>query len=111
MNLKIHNINPLSTPWLKLHGCEIASPEAADFIIYEQLTDHVADEVNNIKNKYQTEKIVFILSGDINISDDKHIWFQSEESGYSHLFVITLVGYFIIRRRHPCLSNQTVSGR
>ena len=75
MSLKIHNINPMSTPWLRLHGCEITSPEDADFIIYEQLTDHVMPEVNSLKNRYPSEKLVFILSGDNNMTDDKHIWF------------------------------------
>ena len=46
MNLKIHSINPLSEPWLKLRGCELTSPEDAEYML-----KFVRQNKNKLHNK------------------------------------------------------------
>lgn len=76
MCLKIHNVSSMSEPWLRLNGCEITTPEAADFIVYEQRGDSgLKRTITQLKHKYPTNKLVFINVADMRLVDDKHIWF------------------------------------
>lgn len=75
MSLKIYSINSMSIPWIKDTGCALTQPSEADFIVYEQNGDQVEYTIDLLKRTFPKEKLVFILSGDIRVTDDEHIWF------------------------------------
>ena len=77
MKLNILPLKPISNPWLIREGCNIVNnPEEADFIIYENVGEPHR-EILHTKRLYPNSKLVFILSGDTNFSDDTCIWFAS----------------------------------
>lgn len=75
--MKLFSIKETSIPWILASECELVyNPDEADYIIYETAGDPV-HEVANIKNLYPRDKLVFILSGDLDVSDDESLWFAS----------------------------------
>jgi len=77
--MKLYPLERTSLSWIQGQGCQISqSPEDADFIIYESVGDDHG-KISMVKNKfsYCKEKLVFILSGDVNFSDDQSVWFAT----------------------------------
>lgn len=60
-------------------GCEcVTTPSEADYIVYESTGDP-SSEINNVRVMFKDygRRLVFILSGDRDYSDDIHTWFAS----------------------------------
>jgi hypothetical protein len=85
MTLKVLPLKTKNTPirntreWLENAECVIVdNPEIADFIIFEDHGDPIT-EIMSAKKRFEefAQKLVFILSGDADTSDDKSLWFCS----------------------------------
>jgi hypothetical protein len=77
--LKILPIENATQGWLTKESCTIVEcPHDADFIIFEKTGDPEL-EIRRLKQKFNKHlhKLVFILSGDIDFSDNTSIWFCS----------------------------------
>ena len=77
--LKLHPLKQHSIPWIEKYGCKCEpDPNKADFIIYEETGDplHEIIQIKKVYNKF-LNKLVFILSGDVDVSDDVCLWFCS----------------------------------
>lgn len=78
-SLKILPIENGTQSWLIKENCTIVKhPDDADFIIFEKTGDPEF-EIRILKQKFNKHlhKLVFILSGDIDFSDNTSIWFCS----------------------------------
>jgi hypothetical protein len=78
-SLKILPIENSTQSWLIKESCDIVKdPDFADFIIFEKTGDP-EHEINSLKKKFNKylHKLVFILSGDVDFSDNISIWFCS----------------------------------
>jgi len=73
-------LTPISGEWFNMYSDKIEMAKNVDeakYIIYESNGDPVA-VINNIKNNYPKNKLVFILSGDQNAHiDNECIWFTN----------------------------------
>ena len=76
--MKLFPLNECSALWItESKFCELSSsPENADFIIFESEGDPFT-EIKIVQKKFHADKLVFILSGDIDYSDAQSIWFAS----------------------------------
>lgn len=78
--LKVGFLSPISGEWFNLHTNKLEmvnDVNFADYLIYESNGDPV-HMIQNIKNRYPKEKLVFILSGDQSQHiDNECIWFTN----------------------------------
>lgn len=75
--MNIYCIQSKSQQWVNLHGHNcVSEPSKADFVVYESAGDNLAD-INAAKKKFSSYPLVFILSGDVDVSKDNHIYFAS----------------------------------
>jgi hypothetical protein len=116
--VKILPLKAKSTPiastvsWLEYGGCIITdNPEEADFIVFEDHGDPI-QEIIGIKKYFEkfVHKLVFILSGDIDVSDDNSLWFCSSivpnTSNKFQIYTYNPRIYAI----EPGFNNKTIKG-
>ena len=107
--MKIFSIKESSIPWISNSECRLVSnPDYADWIIYESVGEPI-QEINNARNRYPRNKLVFILSGDRDFSDDVSLWFASNVKPSPNKFQIYITNPRIYAVE-PSLEPKSIFG-
>ena len=105
--MKLFSIKETSIPWILHNGCEVVTnADEADWIIYESVGEPIQDIIC-ARNKYPRNKLVFILSGDNDFSDNECLWFASNVKPAENKFQIYITNPRIYKTEAAFESKTT----